>query len=132
MRKVAAAIRPVVMPVSKTTIPIPAASRTDTMEKYKYAREVQNLRTIEISGLPKKMASAQFWLVFTPQGVEEVKMISGDPSLSQAADQIRKHAFPQTFPDPGPVKIVRRGILSCSQFSSTCQLVLMLPQTTQM
>jgi hypothetical protein len=78
------------------------------------------------------MASAQFWLVFTPQGLEEVKMISGDPSLSKAADQIKKHAFPQTFPDPGPGKIIRRGVLSCSQFDSTCQLVLLQPQWTQL
>jgi hypothetical protein len=78
------------------------------------------------------MASAQFWLVFTPHGVEEVKMITGDPSLSHAADLLKKHVYPQTFPDPGPVKIVRRGILSCSQFSSTCQLVLLQPQWTRM
>ena len=102
------------------------------VDRDKYVRQVQDLRTIEIAGLQKKTASAQFWLVFTPQGLAEVKMISGDASLSHAGDQIKKHVFPQTFPDPEPVKIVRRGILSCSQFSPTCELVLLQPQWTQL
>lgn len=127
MQKLAAAIRPVPMQFSKTGKPTPI-SREDSAAKEKYVLEVQKLRTAEIAGLPKKMASAQFWLVFTPQGLEEVKMITGDPSLSQAADLIKKHAYPQTFPDAGPVKIVRRGVLSCSQFDATCQLVLLQPQ----
>jgi tetratricopeptide (TPR) repeat protein len=132
MRKVAAAIRPITIHVSKTTVPIPAVSRRNMMEKYRYAREVQNLRTIEIPGLPKKSATAQFWIVFTRTGVEEVKILSGEAFLGKAADQIKQHAFPQTFPDAGPVKIVRRGILSCSQLNSTCQLVLLLPQRAQL
>ena len=94
--------------------------------------EIQKLRTIEISGLPKIAASAQFWLVITPQGLEEVKMITGDVTLSHAADLLKKRDYPQTFPDPGPVKIVRRGVLSCSQFTPSCELVLLQPQWTRM
>ncbi len=94
--------------------------------------EIQKLRTIEISGLPKITASAQFWLVITPQGLEEVKMITGDVTLSHAADLLKKRDYPQTFPDPGPVKIVRRGVLSCSQFTPSCELVLLQPQWTRM
>jgi tetratricopeptide (TPR) repeat protein len=126
MQKIAAAIRPAPQ-LSASQVPTPI-SHEDRATKEKYLLEVQKLRTAEISGLPKKMASAQFWMVFTPQGVEEVKMITGDPSLSRAADLLKKHAYPQTFPNPGPVKIVRRGILTCSQFDPTCQLVLMEPQ----
>lgn len=133
MNKLAAAARPApAVSYSKAGVPTPEMPNKDMVEREKYVPEVQKLRTIEIAGLPKKMASAQFWLVFTPQGVEEVKMITGDASLSQAADQIKKHSFPQTFPDPGPVKIIRRGILSCSQFDATCQLVLLQPQWTQL
>jgi tetratricopeptide (TPR) repeat protein len=132
MQKLVAATRPVSMQISKAGVPSPTTPHTDMVDRDKYVREVQNLRTVEIAGLPKKMASAQFWLVFTPQGVEEVKMITGDPSLSRAADLIKKHAYPQTFPDAGPVKIVRRGILSCSQFDPTCQLVLLQPQWAQL
>lgn len=78
------------------------------------------------------MATAQFWLVFTSRGIEEVKMISGDTALSEAADQLKKHKYPQIFPDSGPVKIVRRGILACSQFDPTCQLILVQPQRTRL
>jgi tetratricopeptide (TPR) repeat protein len=104
----------------------------DSEQRDKHVQELQNLRTVEISGLPKKAAAAQFWLIFTPQGVEEVKMITGDAALSQAADQLKRHTYPQTFPDPGPVKIVRRGVLSCSQFTPNCQLVMLQPQWTRM
>ncbi|HZC42749.1 MAG TPA: hypothetical protein VE195_01155, partial [Acidobacteriaceae bacterium] len=132
MQKIAAAIRPVPMQFSKTGIPTPTTPSEGIANREKYVLEVQNLRTVEITGLPKKMASAQFWLVLTPQGVEEVKMITGDASLSHAADLLKRHAYPQTFPDAGPVKIIRRGILSCSQFSPTCELVLLQPQWARM
>jgi tetratricopeptide (TPR) repeat protein len=130
MQKIAAAIRPAPPQLSASQVPTPI-SREDRATKEKHVLEVQKLRTAEIAGLPKKMASAQFWIVLTPQGVEEVKMIFGDPSLSHAADLLKKYAYPQTFPDAGPVKIVRRGILSCSQFDPTCQLVLMQPELTR-
>src|SRR5258708_14479821 len=78
------------------------------------------------------MAAAQFWLVFTPQGIEEVKMITGDATLSKAVEELEKQKYPQTFPDPGPAKIIRRGVLSCSQFNSPCQLVLLQPQWSQL
>ena len=132
MQKLAAATRPVSMQISKAGVPSPTTPHTDMVDRDKYVREVQKLRTVEIAGLPKKMASAQFWLVFTPQGVQEIKMITGDASLSKAADQIKQHTYPQTFPDAAPVKIIRRGILSCSQFDPTCELVLLQPQWTQM
>lgn len=132
MQKLAASTRPASMQTSKAGVPTPTMSHKDMKKTDKSIQELQKLRTIEITGLSQKTAAAQFWLVFTPQGVEEVKMISGDASLSQAADQIKKHVFPLTFPDPGPVKIIRRGILSCSQFDSTCQLVLLQPQWTQL
>ncbi|MGH9615103.1 MAG: tetratricopeptide repeat protein, partial [Acidobacteriaceae bacterium] len=132
MRKLTAAKAPVPPPqASKIQVTFKSASAHRTDAEL-YLQEVQNLRTVQISGLPRKMAAAQFWLVFSPRGVEEIKMITGDAALSKAADQIKKHKYPQTFPDPGPVKIVRRGVLSCSQFTSTCQLVLLQPQWTQL
>jgi tetratricopeptide (TPR) repeat protein len=136
MQNLAAATRPLSPPqFSKSGIATatPSARERPDADREKYALEVQNLRTVEISGLPRKMAAAQFWLVFTPHEIEEVKMITGDAALSQAADRLmKKHKYPQTFPDPGPEKIVRRGILSCSQFDPTCQLVLLQPQWTQL
>ncbi|HTU48993.1 MAG TPA: tetratricopeptide repeat protein, partial [Acidobacteriaceae bacterium] len=133
MQNLAASSRPLppILPSESGTAPATVTPR-ERADHDKYVLEVQSLRTIEISGLPRKMAAAQFWLIFTPQGVQEVKMITGDMALSKAADQLKKHVYPQTFPDPGPVKIVRRGILSCSQFDPTCQLVLLQPQWTQL
>ncbi len=132
MQKLADATRPAPpVQLSKSGIGTSAIPMKQIADRDKYVQEVQKLRTLEISGLPRRMATAQFWLVFTPQGIEEVKMITGDAALGQAADQLKKHAYPQTFPDPGPVKIVRRGVLSCSQFDPTCQFVLLQPQWAQ-
>jgi hypothetical protein len=35
--------------------------------------------------------------------------------------------FAMNFPDDTPTKILRRGVLSCSQANSQCTYVLMLP-----
>jgi len=133
MQKLAAANRPT-PPVkwSKIGIRISVTPTNRIVDRDKYVQEIQKLRTVEITGLPQKTAVAQFWLIFTPQGLEEVQMITGDATLNKAVDQMKRHKYPQTFPDPGPVKVVRRGILSCSQFDPTCQLVLLQPQWTQL
>ena len=93
--------------------------------------DLSALRTVEIHGLPRKMATAQFYVLLSPHGVEDVQFLSGSDTLRSASATLMKTDYGQTFPDSGPEKIARRVILSCSPYNSTCQLVLFLPQTVR-
>jgi hypothetical protein len=56
-----------------------------------------------------------------------MKFVSGEEKLRSLDDTLRHVKFSLSFPDDTPTKILRRGILSCSQTNSQCTYVLMLP-----
>jgi hypothetical protein len=63
----------------------------------------------------------------TPAKAEAVKFVSGDEKLKIFTDALRTAEYRLTFPDDAPLKILRRGILSCSAPTGNCTFVLMLP-----
>jgi Flp pilus assembly protein TadD len=92
---------------------------------------LQELRTIHL-GKAKETGNADFFILFGGGGgakatVEGVKFISGDEKLKSFTDALRSADYHVTFPDDTPVKILRRGILSCSTATGECMFVLMLP-----
>jgi tetratricopeptide (TPR) repeat protein len=94
--------------------------------------ELGKLRTVAIPGLRKQEGSAEFFVLFSGKGVGDVQFISGTEALKNAASAVKATDFRFEFPDDGPEKIARRGILSCSQYTTpSCQLVLLLPSTTK-
>ncbi len=101
------------------------AERTRTKET------LQSERTINV-GKAKETGSAEFFVLLsgsvgTPAKVEAVKFISGDEKLKVYTDALRTAAYDVTFPDDMPIKILRRGVLSCSTTTGNCMFVLMLP-----
>jgi tetratricopeptide (TPR) repeat protein/transglutaminase-like putative cysteine protease len=89
------------------------------------------LRTIAVPDFSRPKGTAEFFVLFSTKGVEDVGFISGENDLRSAKDAIAKAKFDMPFPDIGPEKIARRGILSCSQYTTpNCQLVLLLPSST--
>ena len=112
----------------------------------KYKEELQRLRTIDLGKVAKETGSADFFVLLSrgpahPDSahpglsrgessaatVEAVKFASGDEKLKVLTDALRTAEYRLTFPDDTPVKILRRGILSCSTATGTCKFVLMLP-----
>jgi tetratricopeptide (TPR) repeat protein len=98
----------------------------------KYKNELQQARTIDLGRVAKETASADFFVLLSrgkssSATVEAVKFASGDEKLKVFADALRTSEYRLTFPDDAPVKILRRGILSCSTATGTCSFVLMLP-----
>jgi tetratricopeptide (TPR) repeat protein len=98
----------------------------------KYKADLQRTRTIDLGKVAKEDASAEFFLLLSRGAssaatVEGVKFASGDEKLKRFTDALRTAAYPVTFPDDTPVKILRRGILSCSTATGNCSFVLMLP-----
>jgi tetratricopeptide (TPR) repeat protein len=92
---------------------------------------LQSQRTIDL-GKAKETGSADFFVLLSgsagsPAKVDAVKFVSGDEKLKVFTDALRTAPYQVTFPDDTPIKILRRGVLSCSTATGNCQFVLMLP-----
>jgi tetratricopeptide (TPR) repeat protein/transglutaminase-like putative cysteine protease len=93
--------------------------------------DLQSLRTIDL-GKAKETGTAEFFVLLsggagTPAKAEAVKFVSGDEKLKIFTDALGTAEYRVTFPDDTPLKILRRGILSCSTTMGNCIFVLMLP-----
>src|ERR1700680_4051670 len=93
--------------------------------------ELQHLSTIDL-GKATQTGNADFFILLSGGGgstakVDSVKFVSGDEKLKSFTEALRTADYNVTFPDDTPVKVFRRGTLSCSMTSRTCSFVLMLP-----
>jgi tetratricopeptide (TPR) repeat protein len=98
----------------------------------KYKDELQKVRTIDLGKVAKETGNADFFVLLSrgtgsTATVESIKFISGDEKLKSFSEALRTADYHLTFPDDTPVKILRRGILSCSTATGNCMFVLMLP-----
>jgi tetratricopeptide (TPR) repeat protein len=75
----------------------------------------------------KPEASADFFVLFAAGKTEDVQFIKGSEKLRSAADELKAKAVPASFPDGSQARIVRRGILYCSDALRGCQFTLLLP-----
>jgi len=92
---------------------------------------LQSLRTIDL-GKAKETGSAEFFVLLsgaagTPAKAEAVRFVSGEEKLKVFTEALHTAEYRLTFPDDTPLKILRRGILSCSTATGNCMFVLMLP-----
>lgn len=92
------------------------------------AEELSRMRSFKLSTGPHDSGNAVFSVVFSPGKVERVKYLSGSDSLKPLANQIAALKFGVEFPDPGPVRLYRRGMVVCEKFEG-CNLVLLLPDS---
>ncbi len=94
--------------------------------------ELGKLRTIGTPEIMAKEGSAEFFLLFSKGKASEARFISGPDSLRTAAMALAQGDFGLEFPDDGPERVVRRGILSCSAYSKpSCQFTLLLPASAR-
>jgi tetratricopeptide (TPR) repeat protein/transglutaminase-like putative cysteine protease len=97
----------------------------------KDAKDLQSLRTIDL-GKAKVTGNADFFVLLsgrtgTPAVAESVRFVSGDEKLRFYAEALRTAEYRLTLPDDTPVKILRRGTLSCSTATGNCMFVLLPP-----
>jgi tetratricopeptide (TPR) repeat protein/transglutaminase-like putative cysteine protease len=97
----------------------------------RYKDELQHLSNIDL-GKAAQTGNADFFILLRGGGgsvakVDAVKFVSGDEKLKSYTEALRTADYNVTFPDDTPVKVFRRGTLSCSMTSRTCSFVLMLP-----
>ena len=94
--------------------------------------ELGKLRTIPVPALPKQTGSAEFFVLASLHGIEDVQFIGGESSLKAATHALEAAKPGFAFPDAGPEKVIRRGILSCSHYTTpSCQLTLLIPSTVR-
>jgi tetratricopeptide (TPR) repeat protein len=98
----------------------------------KHKDELQQVRTIDLGKVAKETGSGEFFVLLShgkgsDATVEAVKFTSGDEKLKVFTEALRTAEYRLSFPDDTPVKILRRGILSCSTATGNCAFVLMLP-----
>lgn len=98
----------------------------------KYHNKLQELRTLKINAVKNATGTADFLILLNAgssakANVDQVKYVSGDDSLKAAIDRVKAAAYDQSLPDDTPVKIPRRGTVSCKSGSTECSLVLALP-----
>jgi len=90
------------------------------------------MRTVKLNRLVPGTASAEFFVLLsqnpgTSQAkVEDVKFISGSDELKSADQALRSAKLKVVFPDDGPTRLVRRGILGCYAVTG-CSFVMLEP-----
>ena len=97
----------------------------------KYKEEFNRLDTIDL-GKATQMGNADFFILLSGGAkpaaqVESVKFVSGDEKLKSYTEALRTADYHLIFPDDTPVKVFRRGTLSCSMTTGKCEFVLTLP-----
>ena len=96
----------------------------------KAREELGRMRTIKLSRLIEKHVTAEFFVLFSPGAkVEEVKFIKGDEELQAATQALASARYEVPFPNGGPTRLVRRGILACYRGAPDCSFVLFTPDT---
>jgi len=91
--------------------------------------ELSRIRSVKLPVISKSASGEFFVLVSSGGKVDDTKFISGSESLRNAGPRLASTKFPVEFPDPGPVRIVRRGILTCGV--AGCEFTLLLPNSVQ-
>jgi len=96
-----------------------------------YKEELQHLSTVDV-GKATQNGNADFFILLSGGAksiarVDAVKFVAGDEKLKSYTEALRTADYHLTFPDDTPVKILRRGTLSCSLATGKCDFVLILP-----
>jgi tetratricopeptide (TPR) repeat protein len=100
--------------------PSPAAAQQELSQA---AADLKQARTVKLASIAKN-GKAQFNLVFDASTKpERVQFVSGDESLRKADEALMKATYPVRFPDVSSIKVVHRGIVTCSGGECAIELV---------
>jgi predicted Zn-dependent protease/transglutaminase-like putative cysteine protease len=97
--------------------------------------EIGRLRSVTLPPLlptaAKKSYSADYFVLFSPGQVEDAQFLAGDEALKVAEQPLRKASFKVPFPPASGARIVRRGIVYCSESLKGCQFTMLTPESTR-
>lgn len=102
--------------------------------KFDGGAELSRARTFPVASLKATSGSAEFFLLFAPgpngSKLEDSKFISGSDEMKDAGKALTNVDFDVPFPDQGPERLLRRGILSCDAITH-CTFVLYPPSSVR-
>jgi len=79
--------------------------------------------TLAVKNSHQAEGFAEFWILLSPgPAVRGVKFISGDDELAPFAKDLQGVTFPNVFPEPTELRLLRRGRLACARSSPDCRL----------
>jgi tetratricopeptide (TPR) repeat protein len=91
----------------------------------KVRSELTQRRVSKLKRVPVESAKAEFWVLSSPAGrAQEVRFISGDEKLRNAASDIQAIPLATPLPTEDDIQILRRGMLSCSTVARECLFAL--------
>ena len=90
----------------------------------KHAGVLTSMRAVSVPAPAPTPGSADFFLLLGPgSDIEAASFISGDDTLRDMTDGLRKARLGKVFPDDSPAKLIRRGTLKC-ETKTACTLTL--------
>ncbi len=93
--------------------------------------ELSQMRSAKVRPLPQKTGQAEFILVFDGSSrPQRAEYREGDAEMRSAEPTLVDGDYPASFPENSSVKIVRKGVLSCS--ASGCVLSFKLLESVQL
>ena len=121
------------VPETRARLVILLGGNTGIDERVKQAQtELASIRTLPAGKLLKEDAQADFFVLLSPGGknakVDAVKFISGSEKLRPFVAKLRDLEYGPMFPDASPIRLVRRGTLSCSASTGECTFTLIRPE----
>jgi tetratricopeptide (TPR) repeat protein/ubiquitin-protein ligase len=85
--------------------------------------ELTSMRTVRLPDITRTEANADFNVLFAVSGkIEKANFLHGSDLLRSAGKTLENANFEEPFPPASTVRLVRRGILSCSSYSG-CNFV---------
>jgi len=96
----------------------------------RYKEELEHLSSVDL-GKATQTGNADFFVLLSggpTAKVDAVRFVSGDEKLKSFSEALRTADYHLTFPDDTPVKVLRRGTLSCSIPTGSCKFVMTLPE----
>jgi hypothetical protein len=90
-------------------------------------QELTKLRTFSVS--KAATGTADFFLLVSPDKVEDAQFIGGDEGMKAASGALMKIDVSGQIPKGSSAKMVRRGTLYCPDAGSQCQFTMLLPQS---
>jgi len=92
---------------------------------------LERMRTYTLKLPVRKKASAEFLLAMSPGGkagtsarVDAVRFAGGDEFLRQFANELKSIDYGEELPDATPLKLIRRGTLTCAPAEDVCKFTL--------
>jgi tetratricopeptide (TPR) repeat protein len=92
-----------------------AASAPVPANRMGSGEELKLMRTVKLPAITKETASADFDVLLVANGkITKVNFLRGSEQLRHAGESLEKALFEEPFPPNSTARLVRRGILSCS------------------